>query len=879
MTTAESPRDADSTASSPVLGPDGEATGRYTGVVIIHGIGNQKRNATLAEALNALMYWFNHRVGLDLQPEGSGRIWLTTELRDDDDPDAPASHATLDVVAPANRDADPSLSADEASTQVWLEFREVWWAESFGLPKVGPALQWARVQFGEQLHHLLLPAGFRLGPAKTARRAPAREIAQALTFEPERGTDHRKAPVTADGSMATTAASADAEQQANHRQGPWLAPALLAYDLVQYARKFLQWVILTPLISLLLVLLGLVRLLARIPFLQSSLISGATAVINYVVLHWVASLQVYLLDYTRSSAMRQRFEREVECFLEDESCERIVVIAHSMGTVISYEGLTTLLAQPKWRDVPAPKPITYLCLAQALRRVWLLSRTDPERLHRVLPVGVRWVHFWARYDPVAVGPLDPDALPPPPPGASPRVQKANKKLRARLADCENVDVVNTDSIFADHTTYWQNIEQVVGPIARELVAGHPALERLSEQHLAPRAEVLKRRWRVAWRALAALAAGFGLAALLVALDASNGGQLGIAIAQAVGFVLRSPPVKQVMDNLTLGLYSQFGQYLSQCSTHAGTCTQLLQAGQNPNLIVPYLLSFYVRPENLATIAAALVVLALGIEVGGWLVAASAPFAFRGASPEATGTRSVLVLATSALLLTVAGLVVYQTVLHGKSIDLSNLTKLLLTAASYLWVVGLGELFWFLGVAMSVLDTVKSKRWGRVVGILAGLVLTLFAAPYYAIAVVALALVGCLVLGIRAARRRQWSWVASALVIVLSLGVAVADLLHPHPAVTFGTLVAVAPLLVYGLWAGPTHFRPPVAYGAAMRTIFGLAVVYLLITVALGLISLLLWTWIPLIGAAILGSVGAWGLALRDAVRAHRWGAWWRSPVC
>ena len=45
---------------------------QYTGVVIIHGIGNQKRNSTLVEAVDTLSYWFNYHAGLDLQPKGAG---------------------------------------------------------------------------------------------------------------------------------------------------------------------------------------------------------------------------------------------------------------------------------------------------------------------------------------------------------------------------------------------------------------------------------------------------------------------------------------------------------------------------------------------------------------------------------------------------------------------------------------------------------------------------------------------------------------------------------------------------------------------------------------------------------------------------------------
>jgi hypothetical protein len=338
--------------------PGEEPRDRYTGVVLIHGIGNQKRNSTLLEALNALTYWFNHHAGLDLQPEGTGRVWLTTELRDDDDLDAPASRASLDLVAPANPAADQSAAATDEGAQLRLVFREVWWAESFGIPKVGAALGWARVQFREQLSHLLLPAGFSLGPAQTASRAPAHQIAQALTYQPEVAQRTPAAAAPADGTAPATQAPADpGRPSAAAPRRPWLAVGLWGYDLVQYVWKLAQWLVLTPLISLLLVLLGFVRLLARIPLLQWSLVASATAVINSVMLHWVASMQVYLLDYGRSAAMRQRFEREARTFLRDPHCTRLVVLAHSMGTVISYEGLTTLLKEPEWEARAAPRAV------------------------------------------------------------------------------------------------------------------------------------------------------------------------------------------------------------------------------------------------------------------------------------------------------------------------------------------------------------------------------------------------------------------------------------------------------------------------------------------------------------------------------------------
>jgi hypothetical protein len=103
-----------------------------------------------------------------------------------------------------------------------------------------------------------------------------------------------------------------------------------------------------------------------------------------------------------------------------------------------------------------------------------------------------------------------------------------------------------------------------------------------------RTAVLHWHWGVAWRALVALSGGFGLAAMLVALDASNGGRLGRVIADAVGAVIGSQPVQRLLDKATFGLSTTVGSYLSSCSQR-GVCAGLHHVGQNPALIVPYLI--------------------------------------------------------------------------------------------------------------------------------------------------------------------------------------------------------------------------------------------------------------------------------------------------
>lgn len=165
----------------PVEHASDEQADRYTGVVLIHGIGDEKRNETLQEALNALTYWFTQIAGLALRPSGAGRVWVHTDLTNDDDPDSPSSRATLELEAPSHVAA--QFAAVGGNRPLRLEIREVWWAQSFGLPPVGTSLAWATRQLWEELH-ILWPRIGHSGLASAAQRAPARETPQAVTYRP-----------------------------------------------------------------------------------------------------------------------------------------------------------------------------------------------------------------------------------------------------------------------------------------------------------------------------------------------------------------------------------------------------------------------------------------------------------------------------------------------------------------------------------------------------------------------------------------------------------------------------------------------------------------------------------------------------------------------
>jgi hypothetical protein len=682
--------------------------------------------------------------------------------------------------------------------------------------------------------------------------------------------------------------------------------ALAVYGLIQYVWKAAQWLIVTPLILGLLLVMGLIRLLAFFPPLRSSVIAGLSAVLNMIMLHWIAEAQVYTQDYTRSAGIRERFEREIVEFLRDDRCDRIVVIAHSMGTVIAYEGLTTVLTNPEFRD--SQKAVTFVCLAAALRRVWLMTPNDPHRMRVVLPERVRWMHFWARYDPVAAGPLDlhslprleiwPDALSPDP----------QATLRDRLKRCKNVDVVNTDSALTDHMTYWQNLDQVVGPIALELVAGHPALEQTVRAHLATRDEILLRRWRVAWRSTVALAAGFGLGLAVLLWDGSQRWM-------RVGHTLSTSVLKLV------------GDLVGTVATGVGTILVDVQqittgiiGGSGPSVSVDV---SFLPADIIWSVVAALVVTALGILLIGRATALRSPLVFnRGIPSDNSYAWRIAALATVFL-----GLPFFSRAFFDVVPGASALVTVEVVA-----VIGLvSDFFGLAAFILAVTSSWRRRKGGWVASIVlltapfALLVATFILVingiipagvggaeaaaqayrayfislygPAFAGAVVGIA--GCLFFLITSVRHRRLGDVTLALILALiltwsavaylfnvslssfgvglsALGESAAVFVHIGDQIAF--IGIFMPVLVYALASEAAKPGAARLMQAGDTGIVNLSVTaYALLNALILLLALVpaqaLWQVISLVGLGIVGLIGlmAFGWAVSEAVRLRQWG--------
>jgi hypothetical protein len=760
---------------------------RYTGVVIIHGLGDIKRSETLTEAINSLAYWYNHHANLALRRDGTSRVWVTTHLTDDPNPEAKTARATMEL-------------APESGAPMRLEFREVWWAGSFGLPAVGAAIRWTQVQFSEQAANL----------RSLFDRSPDRKGG----YEPPPGSS---------SDDAALAKARGAGELGPVRRG-LLRGALPLYDVLQYAWKAAQWTCMTPLVFLMLAAIGPLKLLKFIPGIGPSIVSGLSTLLDYIMLHWIAEAQVYALDYSRSAGIRARFEHEIQPFLTDDQCERIVVIAHSMGTVIAYEGLTSVL--PEDGAGQLPKPVTFICLAQALRRIWLMTPDDPHRLREVLHRDVRWLHFWARYDPVTAGPLTPESLPRLKPVRDLDASDTYGKLALRIGNCKNVAVVNTDSTFSDHSTYWQNLEQVVGPIARELVDGHEPLANLAQARLARTDDYLRRRWRVAWRATLSLVVGFGVGISVLVWGAEHrelGRMLTNDLAQINwgGIVNAACPPCSAIPIASIPQNPNIQQVESFATNNAGAA-------------MVYLFQNYLTADVFVLIALALLLMGLSMSLVSALAAEPSPFQFQ-TREAAEPPRVSALFALSAIgvaLVFLASIALSNDVRYGlKSSALPNSV----IANTYIWALGIAEVFFWIAYIATALSMLVRRQIGWLVCVVLGVIVVGANDPLFNTALLALAVAGCALRAYDAFRVRQgWGLgVALALVALLAAYAGVGTTLDKAgilrtPLLGAGVGVEfLAPMLVYAIWLdiAPQSANKP-DMSATRRAALALAPIYI-----------------------------------------------------
>ncbi|MFI5258393.1 MAG: hypothetical protein ACHQ01_02105 [Candidatus Limnocylindrales bacterium] len=291
------------------------------------------------------------------------------------------------------------------------------------------------------------------------------------------------------------------------RQRDWI-------DMLDRAQRELTILALGPAL-----ILGRLILLAYAPFraipikpLQNM---AALRSADNVLTRWLGELPDIINDPIQSANVRSRLVAAIRG-LRAEGCGRIVLVAHSGGAIVSF----TTLCDPAYMDVKVDKLVT---LGEGLALAWRI-----ENAYKGLPVSsrlagdlsvlrpdVRWSDFWSSYDPAPAGPIAAPA------GVS-------------VADRSN-PTVNRMSILEDHGSYWDNDEEFLIPLLREIdaPAGVPEDSRFYRDDNLTTIRLAWRRRRVAvlalWRWIATLGA-----VIPVAL-ATAAGLLGAAgVASFVG---------------------------------------------------------------------------------------------------------------------------------------------------------------------------------------------------------------------------------------------------------------------------------------------------------------------------------------------------------
>jgi hypothetical protein len=303
---------------------------------------------------------------------------------------------------------------------------------------------------------------------------------------------------------------------------------------------------------------------------------------------WYGDAYLLIRDPVQAANVRRRFADAISA-LRGYCCGRIVVIGHSGGTIVTYTALT----DPNPPEPGHEKPVADLFVShgEAVNIAWDVERGPDGSLPRGSRLLAditaqakpdRWVDFCTTRDPANFGPLEiapaPNATPA---GASePPFTPANPdRITTRL-------VWNLRSINEDHGAYWQNEEEFVQPLLRELdvVGGDPATSRFAIPEpagaLDPTAAGQRRRQRVSLLELWRRATLFAVLSV-IALGITTGGgplvDLGRIVARAWSLVSFQWLVSGPMSALQAQALPDWIVWIGELTMRAGFAAFVLVA--------------------------------------------------------------------------------------------------------------------------------------------------------------------------------------------------------------------------------------------------------------------------------------------------------------
>jgi hypothetical protein len=179
--------------------------------------------------------------------------------------------------------------------------------------------------------------------------------------------------------------------------------------------------------------------------------------------------RVFVDDELQAANIRRRVGDAARKLMHYADCEEVTIVAHSEGCVVSLGMLT----DPAFADV-ACKTRKLLTFGAGLNKTWLIKPTL-ERLFGPLVGDTLWTDFWASYDPVPAGRLDPTRHTMPN-GARCQITDVYQPTGDALAQVGagkppvNEQVTNGMNVVSDHGGYFANDEQVLIRLAAEISA-------------------------------------------------------------------------------------------------------------------------------------------------------------------------------------------------------------------------------------------------------------------------------------------------------------------------------------------------------------------------------------------------------------------------
>ncbi len=467
-----------------VSGPPGDeaVTTRSIGVIFVHGIGNQPPRETLLNWANSIIevltIWRREYDEEDTSHALIGEDPVRQAGVETDD--GQAERAWVRIAVPRTDPAHPATS--------WL-LTEAYWAGQVRAPAFGQALRYLQRHIGAIVRGIASGYGLR-------EEARTRRLAAIIAEQPEPWDERTRGEIT-----------------------ELLASASLRWRWIDWLDRIWQYQPVRRLLSGVATTISVVALAIYAPLravpIKAIRERAELASLDAQLVSAFGDLPVLLDDQVQAAIIRSRLADAIR-WVRERGCDEVILIAHSGGAIVSY---ATLLDEA-YRDLPVAKLVT---LGQGLALGWRLEHTtgpfvagNPIRgdLGTARP-GLRWVDFWASYDPAPAGPLTAvDGCP------LVAVETVDPARPPSPIQVESRPVTNYMHMGLDHDGYWRNDEGFLVPLIRHIddPTGDGSGSRFYRSRLGRAVRIERRRRRVGlllgWRWASFTA---GLLALIASL--------------------------------------------------------------------------------------------------------------------------------------------------------------------------------------------------------------------------------------------------------------------------------------------------------------------------------------------------------------------------